>query len=220
MKFPPLAADYSKLRFSNRNCKEFRHIKLILFWPLFGIAFVIAERFFSADSYTVIHCAWDDRIPFSEIFILPYVFWYFYLVGMHLFTFLYDTEAFSKMVKFFIFNFTAAMLICFLFPNCQQLRPDVFPRDNILTDLVKLLYQVDTSTNVFPSMHVMGSLAVVFTAFHCKVIHSKRIKAGFVIVSLLICISTVFLKQHSLLDVLGALPICGIGYLLFFRTRK
>lgn len=36
----------------------------------------------------------------------------------------------------------------------------------------------------------------------------------------LIAISTVFVKQHSILDLLAALPLCAIAYVVCFRIRK
>ena len=47
-------------------------------------------------------------------------------------------------------------LFCALIPNGQDLRPAVMPRDNIFCDLVAYTYSLDTNTNVFPSVHVLG----------------------------------------------------------------
>ena len=38
--------------------------------------------------------------------------------------------------------------------------------------------------------------------------------------TILICISAVFMKQHSVLDIFAAIPICILGHFLFFRKEK
>lgn len=48
------------------------------------------------------HCALDDVIPFCEYFLIPYLFWFAFLVGMHLYTLLYDTETLRRMMRYII----------------------------------------------------------------------------------------------------------------------
>ncbi len=211
--------DYRKLRPHNINSEEFAHLKYLLFWPLFGLLFMFVERFYPVDYYYPMHCFADDHIPFCEIFVIPYMFWFVYLVGMHIYTLLYDIPSFKRMMRFIILTYSVTILIYFVFPTCQELRPIEFERDNVLTKFMVEFYQFDTNTNVCPSIHVTGSLAVMFTAFHCKRLNPLQ-KVGFGITAILICMSTVFLKQHSVLDVLAALPICLIAYLFCFHMNK
>ena len=78
-------------------------------------------------------------------------------------------------------------------------------------------YQFDTNTNVCPSIHVIGSVAVMVCAWHSKHFSTPLWRTLFTITAVLISISTVFLKQHSIIDVAAALPICLIAYLLVYR---
>ena len=72
---------------------------------------------------------------------------------------------------------------------------------------------MDTATNVFPSIHVFNSLAV-----HAAVMHSKRlekhtgVQKGSLVLCILIILSTMFLKQHSVFDVISAFALFGITY--------
>ena len=209
--------DYRKLRWSNINSEQYKHLKLLLYWPVYGLLFLFVERFYQVDFYYPMYGPLDDLIPFCEWFLIPYLFWFVYLVGMHLFALLYDVDAFKLMMKYIILTYSAAIIIYLIWPTCQQLRPASFERDNILTRFIAAFYQFDTNTNVCPSIHVIGSLAVMEAALWSKVIRSKGIKTAFVIVAILICISTVFMKQHSVLDILAALPICLTGHILYFR---
>ena len=160
--------DYRQFRFSKLNTPEFEHLKYLLFWPVYGLLFLTVERLWIRDSYAPVHCALDDAIPFCEIFLIPYLFWFVFLVGMLLYTLLLDTRAFKGMMRFIIVSYSAAILIYMLFPNCQQLRPPAFERDNVLTRFIARFYEFDTNTNVCPSIHVIGSAAVMFAAWDSR----------------------------------------------------
>ncbi len=211
--------DYREFRFKKLDSPEFSHLKLLIFWPIYGLAFLFVERFYRVESYYPMYCTFDDKIPFCEIFLIPYLFWFVFLIGMHLYTLLYDVNAFKKMMKYIIITYSAAIIIYLLFPTCQELRPEVFERSNIFTEFLKGFYVFDTNTNVCPSIHVIGSLAVMFAAWNAKGLEAPGYKIAFGIMALLICLSTVFLKQHSILDVLAALPLCIVAYPPCFGTK-
>ena len=217
MKIKQPAVDYRNLTFKNLNTKEFCHLKLLFFWPVYGILFMFAERFYKVDYYYPMHSEIDNIIPFNELFLIPYMFWFVYLTGIHLYTLLYDTEEFERLMKFIIITYSAAIICYFIFPTCQQLRPVRFERDNILTRFMAAFYQFDTNTNVCPSIHVIGSLAVLISSWHAKGLDFIRLKTISFIICILICLSTVFLKQHSVIDIVAALPICFIAYLLCYK---
>lgn len=211
--------DYRRFRLSKLNTPEFEHLKYLVYWPVFGLLFLTVERLWIRESYYPIHCAWDDAIPFCEYFLAPYLFWFVFLVGIHVYALLFDTESFKKLMRFIILTYSAAMLIYMVFPNCQQLRPIVFERNNVFTRIMAALYQFDTNTNVCPSIHVIGSVAVMLCAWYSKHFHTAGWRALFALTALLISVSTVFLKQHSVLDVLAAIPVCIIGYFAVYRKR-
>lgn len=145
------------------------------------------------------------------------IFWFVYLVGMHLYTLLYDADSFTRMMKYIILTYTIAIVTYLIWPTCQELRPETVTRDNFLIRFIAGFYQFDTNTNVCPSIHVIGYLAVMETGLWCKKL-SKSWKVGIIIAEFLICISTVFMKQHSVLDILAAVPICILGHICFFRS--
>ena len=220
MKFIKPETDYRRLKLNNITSPEYRHIFMLLYWPVFGFLFWCAEKLFPAAIYYVVYTPLDSLIPFCELFVFPYVLWYFYLIGIHIYTFFYDVESFKKLMKYIIFTYTLGLIIFFMFPTCQLLRPAVFERQNVLTDFMAWFYTFDTNTNVCPSLHVVGSFAVMHTAWHTKGLESKKWKTFFAITTFFISISTVFLKQHSVLDIMAALPICMIAYQIFFLTER
>ena len=131
---------------------------------------------------------------------------------MLLYGLLFDVQAFRNYMWFVILTYSATAVIYILFPNMQTLRPTAFPRDNLLVDMVRGLYEFDTNTNVCPSIHVLGSVAVCLAGLHSKPLRSIGWKLFFLLSTLLICLSTVFLKQHSVIDVYAALALSAVAY--------
>lgn len=215
-----LETDLRRFRFSKLNTDEFRHLKLLIFWPVFGLFFTFVERFYNVDHYYSMHCALDDMVPFCEWFLIPYLFWFVYLIGTIVYTFFFDVSAFKRMMYFIIITYSITMLIYLVFPTCQNLRPTHFARDNVLTRFIAWFYTFDTNTNVCPSIHVLGSVAAMLGLCDCKRLQKFGLKLLFVLLCVLICISTVFMKQHSVLDVLAALPLCVIAYPICYKTRR
>lgn len=198
-----------------RDKKSFYHIFLLIFWPIYLSFFFFIERFANLSFYPV-ECRLDHLIPFCEYFIIPYVLWYLYLFWIHLYTLIHDVASFKKLMYFLIMSFFIACIFFVSYPTEQLLRPETFERDNIFTNAVKFLYTIDTNTNVCPSLHVGGSLAVLLTAWNAKGLNTAFWRILNIFFTLIITASTVFLKQHSLIDTLAALVLCAIVYPLAF----
>lgn len=207
--------DYRTFRLSKINDPQFSHLKLLSGWLVYFALYFITERFIPAESCYAVHSPLDDMIPFCEVFLIPYVFWYLLIVGSLLYFLLYNVDSFKKLQTFIIITQAAAMLIYILFPNRQDLRPMEFPRDNLLTQGVALLYSFDTNTNVCPSLHVAYSIGIASVWLKEKGV-PKAWKGFVVIAVLLICMSTAFIKQHSVVDAFAALPICLLAECILF----
>lgn len=213
----PVVAYYRDLRFSNLRSRKYNHLLLALYWPVYGLIFLTLERILPLlfdIQYHEISCAQDAYIPFNEFFVIPYYYWFLFLVGFGLFWLLYEPEIFRQWMWATILMYSSTVIIYLVYPNMQTLRPTEFPRDNLLTDIVKGLYDFDTNTNVCPSIHVLGSLAVCFAGLHSKLLHGWGWKVVFVVSTVLISMSTVFLKQHSIIDVYAALAVGAVCYAL------
>lgn len=207
--------DYRGFRFSRLHEERFSHIKLLLGWVFYFSMYFLTENLIPPERCHVIHCALDDLIPFQEFFVIFYVGWYLLVFGSLLYYFLYDVDSFKKLQIFIIITQVLAMACYILYPSRQDLRPESFARDNVLTQLLGLIYAFDTNTGVFPSLHVAYSLGIL--SVFCKDRHTSRVARLLLTVFVLcICAAVCFVKQHSVLDVLAALPPCllaeGIVY--------
>lgn len=212
--------DYRQFRLSKLHEPEFSHLKLLFGWLGYFALYFITENAIAPERCYPMHHPLDDMIPFCELFLIPYVFWYLLIVGSLLIFALYDIDSFRKLMIYIITTQIIAMAIYILFPNRQDLRPEVFPRDNFLTKCVGFLYEFDTSTNVCPSLHVGYSLGIA-SVWLRKKDAPTWLKCFVVIAVVLICMSVTFIKQHSVWDILAAIPMCIVAeYIAFFYPRK
>ena len=212
--------DYRTFRLSKINEPQFRHLLFLLGWVGYFSLYFLTENLIPYEKCYPIHCALDDIIPFCEYFVVPYVGWYLLIVGSLIYFALYNPDSFKNMSKFIIVTQIVAMAIYIIFPNRQDLRPEVFARDNIFTDIVGLLYRFDTSTNVCPSLHVAYSVGIASTWIREKDV-SKWIRAFLVFFCFLVCISVAFVKQHSVVDIFAAIPVCMLAeWITFWRRKK
>lgn len=207
--------DYSTFRLSKINEPQFKHLLYLSGWIGYFILYFLTENLIPRENCYPVHCYLDDVIPFCEYFVIPYVGWYLLIVGSLIYFMLYNPDNFTNMMKFIIVTQVVAMAIYILFPNRQDLRPTEFVRDNIFTDIVGLLYTADTSTNVCPSLHVAYSIGIASTWLKERSA-SIRCKVLITIFCFLVCISVAFVKQHSVVDIFVALPVCLLAEWIAF----
>lgn len=211
--------DYRTFRLSKINEPQFRHLKLLLGWVGYFILYVLTENLIPAERCTPVHCWLDDVIPFNEFFLIFYVSWYFLIVGSLVYFLLYNVENFKNMQTYIIITQVIAMAIYIIFPSRQDLRPEVFPRDNVLTQLMGFIYTVDTNTGVCPSLHVGYSLGIASTWLREKSV-PKAFRVFIVVWAAFICLSVAFVKQHSVVDIFAAIPMCAFAEWFVFHRKK
>lgn len=198
--------DYREFRFSRLNEARFSHIKLLGGWIVYLVLFFLTENLIPVERCHVIHCALDDIIPFNEYFAIFYCFWYVLLVGSLLHFFLYDIPSFKRLQIFIMVTQAVAMTIYIVYPSVQLLRPVAMPRDNFLCRVMAFIYAFDTPTGVCPSLHVAYSMGIA--SVWCKRRNTSPVwKVLVVCATVMISISVTFVKQHSAVDILAALPV-------------
>ena len=207
--------DYRQLRLFKINGPQFSHLKLLFGWVVYFALYFLTENLIPEERCMPVSMWLDHLIPFCEWFVIPYVFWYGLIVISLGYFLLYNVISFRKLQIFIMITQLVATAIYIVFPNRQDLRPDVFPRDNFLTQWVAMLYRVDTNTGVCPSLHVAISIGIISVWIKEKEV--SWLWKNFIFLSgILICLSTMFIKQHSAVDFFVALPVCllaeGIVY--------
>ncbi|MEE1314612.1 MAG: phosphatase PAP2 family protein [Faecalimonas sp.] len=210
--------DYREFRLSKLNDPRFSHLKLLGGWLVYFALYFLTENLIPAEKCYPVHSFLDDVIPFCEWFVIPYVFWYVLIVISLVYFALYNIESFKNLSKFIIITQLVAMAIYILFPTRQDLRPEMFANDNILTRCVGLLYRADTNTGVCPSLHVAYSIGIASVWLKEKGVHILW-KTFVLVMVILICLSTMFIKQHSAVDFFAALPVCALAEWLVFYYK-
>ena len=207
--------DYHGFSLKRLNEPRFSHVKLLAGWLVYFALYFLTENLIPLERCRVIHGFLDDVIPFNEVFVIFYVGWFFLVAGSLAYTFFYDVERFRQLQVFLMITQAVAMLCYIVYPNVQDLRPAVFPRQNVFTWVLGIIYAFDTPTGVCPSLHVAYSLGILSVALKDKEL-KKWIKATLTLFVLLVCVAVCFVKQHSSIDVLAALPVCLLAEILVF----
>ena len=141
--------DYRQFRLSKINEPRFSHLKLFfLDWIGYFTLYFLTENLIPVERCHPMHCFLDDLMPFCEYFAIFYVFWYALVFGYLVYYLLYDIDKFKKLQIFILVTQIIAMLCYILYPSRQDLRPEVFPRENFLTAVMAFIYSFDTSTGV------------------------------------------------------------------------
>lgn len=197
---------------------KYRHALVLLYGLIYMPWFMWLES--RADlPYHVIHVGLDDKIPFVEYFIVPYLLWFVYIAAVFVYLFFKDRREFYQYCIFLFTGMTLFLIISTVYPNGHLLRPSEFERNNIFTLAVQLLYQADTATNIFPSLHVFNSIAAHRAVVNNPVLRKKRlIRGGSFILMVSIILATMFLKQHSVLDVISGILLGALMDQLIYHT--
>ncbi len=170
----------------------------------------------SGGAFTMIKTHWDDWIPFIPEFIYPY---YIYFPFMLLVVPISATRLqFYHVVTAFAVLETTAISTFILLPT-KMIRPSVEPI-NWTYQLVYGIFSVDPGYNLLPSLHV-GHSVLVSVFFY---VYQRRFFVPVFIVAISICLSTIFIKQHYVIDipfgVLYALTAYNLAKYLIYKNRS
>ena len=200
--------------------KKYKHTLII---PIYGILYLLAFQYVEQRKVpiNIIHMKIDDYIPFCEYFIVPYLLWFGY-VAVTVFYFAFINKNKQEYWQFILtlgVGMTLFILVSLVYPNGQDLRPEL-TGNSIFIQLVQYLYAIDTPTNILPSIHVFNSIACCIAVFHHKPFQKRKVLlTGTAVLTALIVLATVFLKQHTLVDVIAAIALNIVCFQLFYKPR-
>lgn len=194
-----------------------RQLILILYLPIHLLWYMIVESS-GFEEYTVIHSVIDDIIPFWSWLVFPYLLWFPYMLISGLYFLRYDAEAFENYLLSLFIGFIISMFIITFYPTGVQLRPDDMQVTGFSTWVLNLVYSADNNLCVFPSMHIVGALAVAVNVAKSKTIFNKTfLQICNWLLFTLIVLATMFIKQHSVLDVIAGLVLEAIVLVIVYK---
>lgn len=151
----------------------------------------------------------DDNIPRLPVFSVMY------LAFLPLF---WGTVIYSWIKKYSFRQLAVSIIFVNLIAFCVYLFFQTYvPRESVVSNDIfsaslRFIYSVDKPYNCFPSLHV-GLSSVVATWI---ILNKSKWAWAFIVLALAIAASTLFVKQHYILDVVsGAVLGVVITYLVF-----
>lgn len=179
----------------------------------FLTSFIDCER-------TLIYCPLDDLIPFVPAFIIPYILWYAYVPLVLALVYFGSPEHFRRQCLTFLGGALFCILVFVIYPTAVDFRPD--PRGNdIFSALCRLIFSSDRPVNVLPSLHCYEALHVHLSAFAIPKFRKMTwLRVTSAVITVLICMSTVFVKQHSVIDVFAGCAVAAVAAIIFNIGRN
>jgi membrane-associated phospholipid phosphatase len=201
---------------------KYKHGWILSYFFIYILWFTYLERTVTT-KFNPIYSRLDDLIPFNEVFIIPYFLWFIYIAVTVAYFLVTSKQDFYRCCAFLFSGMTVCLIVYTLWPNGHYLRVDLeqLGRSNIFIDMLASIYSFDTATNVFPSIHVLNSVGVMIAINKSEKLHNIIwLQWSALILTVLICLSTVFLKQHSIMDIFGALVLSVILYAVVYVPNR
>lgn len=155
--------------------------------------------------------ALDEAIPFSSVWVIPYIatfaLWtYQYIMVTH------DSEEMAnRLIAADALGKLVSMLVFIFFPT-TNVRPEV-TGSGLTPFLMRVIYTLDTPTNLLPSLHCFIAWLGTRTLYGCKHLPHRGLRCGLCTAgSVLVFLSTLFTKQHVLYDVFAGVALAELCY--------
>ena len=191
-----------------------KYLKVPVFLTLSQVVIYFITKLFLNNEF-VLNNLLDDQIPFVPYFIYFYISWYILLFLVPIIYMKYDKKALKKYTYTNFISVLVCGIIFIIFPTTIN-RPNI-EVTSITTWLVNTIYYFDTpAVNCLPSIHSL--ICFIFILCNIKANIKTSYKCIIDILSVLIILSTLFIKQHVIYDVLSAFIVSSITYIIV--TKK
>ena len=198
---------------------QYKHVLLLLYFPLYLAAFRYLENI-TPEHLHIISSPLDQYIPFLPVFIIPYLFWFVYIALPGMYFLFCEREVFCRLMYFGMIGMTVFLLISYVYPNGLAIWPEHLTGESVFIKLTRYVYSVDTSTNVLPSIHVFNSIGIYLAVKDSDNLRKKKgIRYASLTITVLIILSTMFVKQHSVVDVIAGLLLSCVASNLIYGGR-
>lgn len=182
------------------------------FMALYSIFYLSVFHYLEANvplRSILVHCRLDDLIPFCKYAVIPYFAW-FPWIPFTLFFLLWKAprEDFWRLCMPLFSGMTIALACYVILPTGLNLRPCYVPGTDIFARAVRFLYSTDTPINVCPSIHVFNSVTLMLAYYRSAIFDASRrrwMRSAAMVLCVSISLSTILLKQHSVIDVVFGL---------------
>lgn len=194
--------------------REYKHFLLLSLYGLLYIWFYYLEKTVVPKYY--MFSPIDLKIPFIKEFVIPYLFWYIYMAFGFIYLGIVSKKDYYRLFLFMFFGMATCYAVYGIFPNGQNLRPLITDTD-VFSRIMRNIYATDTPTNVAPSIHVLNSIAIHIGLMGYKPFRENwGLRTTSFILMVTISASTVFVKQHSILDGIWSIALSVVLYVAIY----
>jgi len=154
----------------------------------------------------------DTHTPFIKIFIIPYILWYAFILICLFYFYLRNKQTYYISLTSLIVGELICYAIYYFFQTTTP-RP-VIDGNDLLSTLIRMIYRNDEPYNCFPSIHVFTTsimLVGILKSSFRNYVNVLLISIN----SILIILSTIFIKQHVILDVVSGIGLACLTYPIF-----
>ena len=210
-------------------------IASILFFAVYLTVFFLLEGRENV-TYHIIYSSLDAYIPTIPGFVFFYYSWFIYCYVILIIFFFTSEKDYFNAFWFMAFGMTLFCIFNYFYPTGLNLRPDSVEGSGLAAALLRAMYAIDTPTNVFPSIHVYDTVGMHAAILHSETVtnwaakHSadetscrRKVRIIHLISAvwgILICLSTLFIKQHSVIDLIGGLALGAVVYFVMYMMPK
>jgi membrane-associated phospholipid phosphatase len=156
--------------------------------------------------------ALDRALPLQPEWMLVYGSLYVFVVLLPLLV-VHQQELLRRAMKAYLMVMMVAYVGFLLYPTIAP-RPAHVLGDGFSAWGLRLTYSIDTPYNCFPCLHVAYAFVSALT---CLRVH-RGVGAVAALWAALIGVSTLYTKQHYLVDVIAGAFAAYLAYVLFLRT--
>lgn len=192
--------------------KDLPYLLFLLVMPALGYLYTLLNT--DAREAVILSTTLDEWIPFVPAFIVPYILWYAFILGYLFYFWFKDVHTFLKTLGIIVIGELICFVIYFYFQTTVP-RPEL-AGNGLFVDLVRLIYSHDQPYNAFPSIHVLTTFSIILGNFNIRdkhLFHSVFVP----IMGSLIILSTLFVKQHFVLDMVSSIFLTVFIYGMMFE---
>ena len=195
-----------------RTSASERAVWVVLGYIVGGLGYLAVNHLVGDGPFHHLQLPLDAAIPFVPEWVLAYML--VYVTPAMTAFFLEDRAELYR--TFLAFGLNCA--ICFpIFIFYPVEYPRVVPiPDDVFGHLLSFVHALDRPVNCFPSHHIATS----FTTFFAIARQDRRWGAEFGVAAVLVAISTVFVKQHYVVDIPGGILVACVTFMLCFPPRS
>lgn len=184
---------------------------------IFGLIIIASILYFylntPRDVLNIVKTFLDDGIPRLPVFTIFYLAFLPWLWGVIFYSFIKNKSFRPLAISLIVVNLIASLVYIFFQTYVPR---EVINSNDIFSDILKFIYSNDQAYNGFPSLH--SALSTVIAVYF--VMTKNKYAWAAILIAILIVASTLFTKQHFVLDVVSGV---GLGWVVtwvvFRRTR-